>query len=137
MVIKNITMKSRFLLSIFLILPMFIIAQIPKGHFLDADDSGEKGYKIKPFIQEEKGIYHYEVLSELPFENDCDGSKRIEGELSCSEKTLGILVGQNIKERIDYQGVGNVYFTVTETAEIINIKIKSYPQEDQCQTSKI
>ncbi len=124
-------MKCRFLLTILLILPMFIVGQIPKDHFLDADDSGEDGYKIKPFIQKDKGIYHYEVLSELPFENKCKGNERIEGQLSCPEWTLGVLVGQEIKERTDYKGVGYVYFTVTEQAEIIDIKIKSNPPSDK------
>jgi len=124
-------MKIRFLLTILLFLPLFIMAQIPKDHFLDADDSGENGYKIKPFIQKDKLIYHYEVLSALPFENDCDGKERMDGELSCSEMTLGILIGQQIKENSNYQGIGNIYFTVTEQAEIIDIKIKSYPPSEE------
>jgi hypothetical protein len=114
-----------------MLLPFISAGQIPEGHFLDADDSEEKGYKIKPFIQKDKGIYHYNVLSELPFETNCDGYDSREGELSCPEMTLGILVGQQIKQSTDYQGVAYIYFTVTEQADIDDIKIKPYPPSDE------
>jgi hypothetical protein len=124
-------MKLIYILAILLFLPLISIGQIPKDHFLDADETGENGYKIKPFIQKEKGIYHYNVLSELPFENNCDGYIHKENELNCSEMTLGILVGQQIKENTRYQGVSNIYLTVTERGEIIDIDIKSYPPSEQ------
>ncbi|TXD81152.1 hypothetical protein ESY86_19180 [Subsaximicrobium wynnwilliamsii] len=59
------------MLTLLLLIPILAIGQIPKGHFLDADDSTESGYKSKPFIQDKEGIYHYAVLTALPFDNDC------------------------------------------------------------------
>jgi hypothetical protein len=120
-------MKIKFILLISLCIPMLLMGQVPEDHFLDADDSGKDGYTIKPFIQEDNGIYHYTVLSELPFENDCDGSETAEDQLTCPEQTLALLVGQQINESTYYQGVVNVYFTVTERGEITNINIKTQP----------
>ena len=123
-------MKIQFTLSILVFLPMFIIGQIPKDHFLDADDSVEEGYKIKPFIQKDKEIYHYNVLSELPFDNNCEDYIRKENDLNCSEMTLSILVGQQIKENTRFQGVANIYITVTEHGKVTDINIKSEPPSE-------
>ena len=124
-------MKIKFILLISLCIPMLLMGQVPEGHFLDADDSGKDGYAIKPFIQEDKGIYHYEVLSELPFENDCNGSGTAEGQLTCPERTLAFLVGQQINESTNYKGVGNIYLTVTERGNITNINVKTLPPSQE------
>jgi len=110
---------------------MFAIGQIPKGHFLDADDSAEKGYKLKPFKQKKEGIYHYAILTELPFENDCENGISEKEQISCAEKNLNELIGEKLNSEIEYKGNVYVYLTVTEKAKITDIKVKSYPQSDE------
>ena len=110
---------------------MFAIGQIPKGHFLDADDSAEKGYKLKPFKQKKKGIYHYAILTELPFENDCENGVSEKEQIACAEKNLNGLISEKLNSETEFKGNVYVYLTVTEKAEIIDIKVKSYPQSDE------
>ena len=110
---------------------MFAIGQIPKRHFLDADDSVEKGYKLKPFKQKKEGIYHYAILTELPFENDCESGISEKEQISCAEKNLNGLISEKLNFETEYKGNVYVYLTVTGKAEIIDIKVKSYPQSDE------
>ncbi len=110
---------------------MFAIGQIPKGHFLDADDSAEKGYKLKPFKQKKEGIYHYAILTELPFENDCESGISEKEQIACAEKNLNGLISENLNSESKYKGNVYIYLTVTEKAEIIDIKVKSYPQSNE------
>jgi hypothetical protein len=117
-------------LIILLLIPIISFGQIPKGHFLDADDSTEKGYKIKPFKQKIKGIYHYAILTELPFENDCIIRLSEKKQIYCAERNLKELIINNLNSELSYKGNVNIYLTVTKKAEIIDIKIKSYPQSD-------
>ncbi len=113
---------------IFVLTPTLIFGQIPKGHFLDADSTGEKGAKIKPFIQKEKGIYHYAVLSQLPFENNCSKRLSEKKKINCSEDALSELIRRNIKSNSDYKGRVYVYLTVTEKSEITDVDVTSYPE---------
>ena len=108
--------------------PFFAIGQIPKGHFLDADDSAEKGYKVKPYKQKKEGIYHYAVLTELPFENNCGNELLEKEQINCSEEKLNELINKELTSKIEFKGSIYVYLTVTENAEVHNIKVKSYPQ---------
>jgi hypothetical protein len=110
---------------------MFAIGQIPKGHFLDADDSAEKGYKLKPFKQKKEGIYHYAILTELPFENDCESGISEKEQIACAEKILNGLISEKLNSEMEFKGNVYVYLTVTEKAEITDIKVKSYPQSDE------
>jgi hypothetical protein len=110
---------------------MFAIGQIPKGHFLDADDSAEKGYKLKPFKQKKEGIYHYAILTELPFENECESGISEKEQIACAEKNLNGLISEKLNSKSEFKGNVYVYLTVTEKAEIIDIKVKSYPQSDE------
>lgn len=110
---------------------MFAIGQIPKGHFLDADDSAEKGYKLKPFKQKKEGIYHYAILTELPFENDCKNGISEKEQIACAEKTLKGLINEKLNSETEFKGNVYIYLTVTKKAEIIDIKVKSYPQSDE------
>ena len=50
------------LLFIIFLIPIYSIGQIPKGHFVDADNTTKNGYKLKPFKQEKEGIFHYAIL---------------------------------------------------------------------------
>jgi hypothetical protein len=118
-------------LTILLLIPIFVIGQIPKGHFLDADDSTEKGYKLKPFKQKKKGIYHYAILTELPFENACESGISEKEQIACAEKNLNGLISEKLTSETKFKGSVYVYCTVTEKAEIIDIKVKSYPQSDE------
>ena len=118
-------------LTILLLMPMFAIGQIPKGHFLDADDSAEKGYKLKPYKQKKKGIYHYAILTELPFENDCESEISKKEQIACAEKNLNRLISEKLNSETKFKGNVYIYLTVTEKAEIIDIKIKSYPQSNE------
>lgn len=119
------------ILTFLLVIPIFAIGQIPKGHFLDADDSAEKGYIIKPFKQKRKGIYHYAILTELPFENDCSKGLSEKEQIKCSEKNLNGLISEKLTSEIEFKGSVYIYLTVTENAEIKDIKVKSYPQTDE------
>lgn len=118
-------------LTILLLIPMFAIGQIPKGHFLDADDTAEIGYKLKPFKQKKEGIYHYAILTELPFENDCESGISEKEQIACAEKKLNGLISEKLNSETEFKGSVYVYLTVTEKAEITNIKVKSYPQSDK------
>lgn len=118
-------------LTILLLIPIFAIGQIPKGHFLDADDSTDKGYKLKPFKQKKKGIYHYAILSELPFENDCENGISEKKQIACAERNLNRLISEKLNSESEFKGNVYVYLTVTEKAKIVDIKIKSYPQSDE------
>ena len=122
--------KLNFLI-ILLLMPIFAIGQIPKGHFLDADDSAEKGYKLKPFKQKKEGVYHYAVLTELPFENDCERRISEKQQIECAERNLKALINEKINSETEFKGNASVYLTVTKNAKIIDIKVKSYPQSDE------
>ena len=119
------------ILTFLMLLPVFAIGQIPKGHFLDADDSAEKGYKVKPYKQKKEGIYHYAILTELPFENDCKKDLSEKERIDCSENRLNELINEKLSFEIEFKGSVYVYLTVTENAEIQNIKVKSYPQTNE------
>jgi len=119
------------ILTFLLLLPIFAIGQIPKGHFLDADDSTEKGYKVKPFEQKKEGIYHYAILTELPFENDCEKGMSEKEQITCSENRLHELISEKLTSEIEFKGSVYIYLTVTENAEIKDIKVKSFPQTDE------
>ncbi len=116
--------------TILLLIPVFAIGQIPKGHFLDADDSAEKGYKLKPFKQKKEGIYHYAILTELPFENDCESGISQKEQIACAEKNLNGLIREKLNSETDFKGNVYIYLTVTEKVKIMDIKVKSYPQSD-------
>ena len=123
---------SKFIVLVsFFLIPLISVAQIPKGHFLDADDNAEKGYKLKPFIQEKEGIYHYAILTELPFENNCSINLSQEEQIKCSEETLNQLIIDNWGEPGYFKSSSYVYLTINEKGEPIDIKIKSYPHEDE------
>ena len=121
------------ILTFLLLIPIFAIGQIPKGHFLDADDSAEKGYKVKPFKQKKQGIYHYAILTELPFENNCGEGLSEKEQIDCSEEKLRELINEKMISEIEFKGnvYVYVYLTVTEKGEIEDIKIKSYPKTDE------
>lgn len=118
------------ILTFLLFVPIFSIGQIPNGHFIDADSSAPRGKKIKPFIQKEKGIYHYAVLTELPFENDCieitDEGERIK----CSERNLRKLIFEKLED-IDFRGRVYAYLTIDNNQRIKDIYIYSYPKSEK------
>nr|WP_299167138.1 hypothetical protein [uncultured Allomuricauda sp.] len=102
--------------------------QIPEGHFLDSDNSTTTGYKIKPFIQVEKNIYHYAVLTELPFDNDCGSNLEQKEWITCSEQNLANLIFSKLHPDVRYKGVIYVYLTVSEQLEKNNVHVESYPE---------
>ncbi|WP_416441740.1 hypothetical protein ACH3O9_14700 [Leeuwenhoekiella sp. A16] len=106
------------ILTFLLLIPIFAVGQIPKEHFLDADDSAEKGYKLKPFKQKKEGIYHNAILTELPFENDCSKGLSEKQQIKCSEKNLNRLISEKLTSEIEFKGSVYIYLTVTENAEI-------------------
>ena len=116
--------KLKFVMLI-LLLPVFGLAQIPNGYFLDSD--GE----IKPFKQEGKGLYHYAILSELPFENNCPKKQSEKKRIICAEDGLSDLLRKQLNPKSDYKGRVYVYLTVTEEAEIENVHITSYPNSNE------
>ena len=118
------------ILTIFILIPFFAIGQIPKGHFIDADSSAPKGMKMKPFIQKEDGIYHYAVLTELPFENDCAGLTNEREKIQCSERNLRKLIFQNLND-INFSGSVYSYLTVTKNSKIVDISVHSYPNSEE------
>ena len=109
---------------------MFTIGQVPNGNSLNEEDSVERGYKSKPFIQEEEEIYHYAVLTELPFVNDCANGLSEKAQISCSENNLRKLIYQKLNSENDFKGNVYVYLTVTKNAEITNIAVSSYPKSE-------
>ena len=132
MMIKKYIRKQKIVFfNVLFFITFFSFGQIPKGHFIDADDSSNKGFKLKPFIQKDKGIYHYAILTNLPFENRCEKGSSEKEQIECSEEVLNIMIKKNIDKRIDYLGSVYVYLTITKRAEIADIKIKSYPQSNE------
>ncbi|WP_299158439.1 hypothetical protein [uncultured Tenacibaculum sp.] len=123
--------KIFFLIGVLIIIPFSLVGQIPDGHFIDADKSEKKGYKLKPFIQKDKGIYHYAVLTELPFDNKCKKGISQKKQIDCSEKRMSELIIKNIKTKIDYKGDVYVYLTVNSLAKAVNVEIKAYPKSDK------
>lgn len=115
-------------LTILLFIPLLSNGQILKGHFLDADDSDKRGYKEKPFIQEKEGIYHYAVLTELPFENDCISGLSEKEQIACSERNLRKLIYQKLTSENNFKGNVYIYLTVTKDAEITDLSVNSYPE---------
>ncbi|AXO79233.1 hypothetical protein DZC78_02170 [Olleya aquimaris] len=118
------------ILTFLLIIPFIGIGQIPKGHFLDADKTAERGYKVKPFKQEKEGIYHYAVLTELPFENDCDSGLSEKEQIACSEQNLRNFIYPKLPSEIEFKGNVYVYLTVTENSEVKNVTVNSYPKSE-------
>mgnify|MGYP003149020352 CR=1 FL=1 len=118
------TFKLKFLMLV-LLLPVFGLAQIPKGHFLDSD--GE----IKPFKQESKGLYHYAILSELPFENNCQKKQSEKKRIICAEDSLSDLLQKQLTLETDYKGRVYIYLTVNKNAEIEDVHITSYPNSNE------
>jgi len=118
------------ILTFLLLIPIFAIGQIPKEHFLDADSSAPRGMKIKPFIQKEKGIYHYAVLTELPFENDCVGITDEREKIKCSERNLRKLIFDKLND-IDFRGSVYAYLTVNKNKDITDIAVRSYPKSEK------
>ena len=112
-------------LAFLLLIPIFTMGQIPKGHFLDSD--GE----LKPFKQEKEGLYHYALLSELPFENNCPTNNSEKKKIICAEDNLSQLISEQLGSKVDYKGRVYIYLTVNEKAEIENINIASYPNSDE------
>jgi|TARA_R100000093_G_scaffold11358_1_gene7120 hypothetical protein len=107
------------------LLPVFGLAQIPKGHFLDSD--GE----IKPFEQESEGIYHYAILSELPFKNNCPKKQSEKKRIICAEDSLSELLQKQLTLETDYKGRVYIYLTVNKNAEIENVDVTSYPNSNE------
>ena len=118
------------ILTFLLLIPIFAIGQIPKGHFLDADKTAERGYKAKPFKQEKEGIYHYAVLTELPFENDCDSGLSEKEQIACSEKNLRNFIYPKLSSDIKFKGNVYVYLTVTEDSKVTDVTVSSYPNSE-------
>jgi hypothetical protein len=118
------------ILTFLLLVPIFAIGQIPKGHFLDADKTAERGYKAKPFKQEKEGIYHYAVLTELPFENDCDSALSEKEQIACSEQNLRNFIYPKLPSEIKFKGNVYVYLTVTEDSKVTDITVSSYPNSE-------
>ncbi len=117
-------------LALLFLIPIISIGQIPKDHFLDADSSAPKGMKLNPFIQKEKGIYHYAVLTELPFENNCEGIIEEREKIKCSEKKLRKLIFEKLENNINFRGSVYVYLTVNKDSEIRDINVRSYPKSE-------
>lgn len=113
-----------------LLVPIFVIGQIPEKHFLDADSSAPRGMKIKPFIQKEKGIYHYAVLTELPFENNCNEITNEREKIKCSERNLRKLIFEKLDD-IDFRGSVYAYLTVNKNKVITDISVRSYPKSEK------
>jgi hypothetical protein len=118
------------ILTFLLLIPFIGIGQIPKGHFLDADKTAERGYKVKPFKQEKEGIYHYAVLTELPFENDCDSGLSEKEQIACSEQNLRNFIYPKLPSNIEFKGNVYVYLTVTEDSQVENVTVSSYPNSE-------
>ncbi|MFD0989749.1 hypothetical protein ACFQ1R_06555 [Mariniflexile jejuense] len=118
------------ILTFLLLIPSFAIGQIPKGHFLDADKTAERGYKVKPFKQEKEGIYHYAVLTELPFENNCESGLSEKEQIACSEKNLRNLIYPKLTSKLNFKGNVYVYLTITEDAQITDLTVNSYPNSE-------
>ncbi|MEN3323469.1 hypothetical protein VP395_06995 [Mariniflexile soesokkakense] len=119
-----------YILTFLLLFPVFAIGQIPNGHFLDADKTTEKGYKVKPFKQEKEGIYHYAILTELPFKNDCDSGLSEKEQIACSEKNLRNFIYPKLSSEINFKGNVYIYLTITEDAQISDITVSSYPNSE-------
>ncbi|MCF7567275.1 hypothetical protein L3X37_02700 [Sabulilitoribacter arenilitoris] len=119
-----------FLITLLLV-PIITIGQIPKGHFIDADKATEKGYVVKPFKQEKEGIYHYAVLTELPFENDCTNRLSEKEQIACAEKKLRKLIYEKLTSENTFKGNVYVYLSVTKDAEITDVSINSYPKSKE------
>ncbi|SDI63549.1 hypothetical protein [Winogradskyella thalassocola] len=118
------------ILTFLLLIPFLGIGQIPKGHFLDADKSAERGYKVKPFKQDKEEIYHYAVLTELPFENDCDSGLSEKEQIACSEQNLRNFIYPNLSSEIEFKGNVYVYLTITEDSKINDVTVSSYPKSE-------
>jgi len=67
----------------------------------------------------------------LPFENDCESGISEKKLIACSEKNLNGLINEKLNSETEFKGNVFIYLTVTEKAEIIDIKVKSYPQSDE------
>jgi hypothetical protein len=118
------------ILTFLLLIPIFTFGQIPKGHFLDADKTAERGFKVKPFKQEKEGIYHYAVLTELPFENDCDSGLSEKEQIACSENNLRNFIYPKLSSEIKFNGNIYVYLTVTEDSKVTDVTVSSYPNSE-------
>jgi hypothetical protein len=118
------------ILTFLLLVPIFALGQIPKGHFLDADKTAERGYKAKPFKQDKEGIYHYAVLTELPFENDCDSGLSEKEQIACSEENLRNFIYPKLSSEIKFKGNVYVYLTVTEDSKVTDVTVSSYPNSE-------
>jgi hypothetical protein len=118
------------ILTILLLIPIFSIGQIPKGHFLDADSTEPRGMKIKPFINNEMGIYHYELITKLHFENDCNDITGEREKYQCAERNLRKLIFEKIDGKIEFKGNVYAYLTVTKGTEITDISVRSYPKSE-------
>lgn len=112
-------------LALFFLLPFLVFGQIPKGHFLDSDG------QLKSFKQKNENLYHYAVLSELPFTNDCGSGLSEKEQIACSEKNLrGFIYPKISSSEIDFEGNVYVYLTITEDAGITDLMVKSYPNSE-------
>lgn len=97
---------------------------------MDADKTAERGYKVKPFKQEKEGIYHYAVLTELPFENDCGSGLSEKEQIACSEKNLRNFIYPKLSSEIKFKGNVYVYLTITEDAQATDVAVSSYPNSE-------
>lgn len=110
---------------LFFIAPILAMGQIPKEHFLDSDG------KVKPFKQPKERLYHYAVISELPFENSCPEDQTEKEKINCAEDSLSELLRERLKLEFDYKGRVYIYLTVNEDAEIYDVNVTSYPNSKQ------
>lgn len=125
---------NRIFFILVLFIPCLLIGQIPEGHFLDADKSAKNGYKLKPYKQEQKGIYHYAILSELPFENNCSSELSEKEQTACSEKQLRQLIYSKLSSQIKFKGNIYVYLTVTTDVQLTDITVSSHPNSKTANT---
>ncbi|WP_299766581.1 hypothetical protein [uncultured Dokdonia sp.] len=124
-------MNRHYILIFIFFVPLMVIGQIPDGYFLDADDSVEKGYKLKPFKQKKEGIYHYAILSELPFDNNCSDTLTKEEKIKCAEDTLNELIIDHWGEPGFFKSDSYVYITIDEKGVPTDINVKSRPHHDE------
>jgi hypothetical protein len=114
---------------ILIIIPLTSLAQNKKNK------STEQEYQLVPFKQEEKEIYHYAVLTELPFENGCDMSLSEKERIACSEKNLRRLIYSKLDYSASFRGNVYAYITISKEAQISTINIKSYPKSEEISSS--
>ena len=71
------------------------------------------------------------LIPMLAIGNDCESGISEKKLIACSEKNLNGLINEKLNSETEFKGNVFIYLTVTEKAEIIDIKVKSYPQSDE------